>query len=405
MKYSNMCMKTLDKILFWFFVQIGFIALLYNIGLFPSRLVFDNLLWGGQSSINWALSYLSVIPYCLVICLTYTLVGIIVTKHVPIHSKKWWIIASVCYLAFLIISGLYSYMMTGYAFYDTYGFAIIDIWVAPILWLGEVELFLSLAAKWKEEPVVIKLWTGLQKGTKWILISLFLGLIVFTLSSLLMGCTKDPAIKQKDNLREGTVFDGIDVSHHNGKIDWKKVKQEFPDLKFVYIKCTEGATYVDPDYLDNAKGARAQNFNVGAYHYFRMTSSAHDQFHNFKKQLDGIDFNLIPMVDVERDDDKPRKELQDSLRVLLDLLEKEYGVTPMLYGTNSSYNKFCAPEFNLYPKYIGRYGDNAPVMKGSGHYTIWQFSEDGIINGIPKPVDLCRFFPNKGITDIIYECL
>ena len=210
-------MKTLDKILFWFLVQIGFIVLLYNMGLFPSRIVLDNLLWAGQSSLKWAFSYLSIIPYCLVICLIYTVVGIIVTKHVPIHSKKWWIIASVCYLVFLIISGLCSYLMTGYAFYDSYGFAIIDIWFAPILWLGEVELFLFLAEKWKEKPVVIKLWTCLQKVTKWILISLFLGIIVFTLFALFTGCTKESATKQK---YKGTVF-GVDVSHHNGVIDWK----------------------------------------------------------------------------------------------------------------------------------------------------------------------------------------
>lgn len=190
---------------------------------------------------------------------------------------------------------------------------------------------------------------------------------------------------------DSEAFDGIDVSHHNGKIDWEKVKSECPDLKFVYIKCTEGATYVDPEFKVNAKAARVQGFNVGAYHYFRMTSSAHDQFDNFKKHLDKVDFNLIPMVDIETNDGKNRRELQDSLRVLINLLEKEYGVKPMLYGTNFSYYKYCAPEFNEYPKYIGRYADRAPSIEYSGNYTVWQYSESGNINGIPKPVDLCRF--------------
>lgn len=200
---------------------------------------------------------------------------------------------------------------------------------------------------------------------------------------------------------ETTDINGIDVSHHNGKIDWESVKHECPDLQFVYVKCTEGATYVDPEFKANTKGARDQGYNVGAYHYFRMTSSAHDQFHNYKNQLDDIEFYLIPMVDVERNDDKPRKELQDSLRVFLNLLEKEYGVKPMLYGTNSSYNKFCAPEFNMYPMYIGRYGTDDPVVKGTGLYTVWQYSESGKIKGIPKSVDLCRFHPNRAVDDIL----
>ena len=37
----------------------------------------------------------------------------------------------------------------------------------------------------------------------------------------------------------------MDVSHHNGKIDWEKVKKYHHPL-FVYVKATEGATYVDP---------------------------------------------------------------------------------------------------------------------------------------------------------------
>ena len=171
-------------------------------------------------------------------------------------------------------------------------------------------------------------------------------------------------------------------------------------MQFVYVKCSEGATYTDPEFKTNAKGALNQGYNVGAYHFFRMTSSVQSQFKNFKKNLDAIDFNLLPMVDVERDDGKSRKELQDSLRVFLSLIEKEYGVKPMIYGTNSSYNKYCAPEFNAYPMYIGRYGENAPIVKGIGHYTIWQYSESGSIKGIPKSVDFCRFHPKKSIDDI-----
>ena len=52
---------------------------------------------------------------------------------------------------------------------------------------------------------------------------------------------------------EGEETFGIDVSHHNGKINWEKVT----DVEFVYIKATEGATYVDPLFQQNIKGARA----------------------------------------------------------------------------------------------------------------------------------------------------
>ena len=211
--------------------------------------------------------------------------------------------------------------------------------------------------------------------------------LVFLLVSCGLPDTKEAS--QRDG-----AASGIDVSHHQGVIDWAAVKKSKPDLAFVYVKCSEGSTYVDPQFMRNAAGAHAQGYRVGAYHFFRMTSGAQDQFRHFKAQMDKVPLDLIPMVDVERDDKKPRKDLQDSLRILLNLLEEAYGVKPMIYGTNRSYNTYCAPEFNSYPLYIGRYGLNKPVVKGPSHYTIWQYSEDGQIKGIPKPVDLCRFHPS-----------
>ena len=193
---------------------------------------------------------------------------------------------------------------------------------------------------------------------------------------------------------------GIDVSHHQGDIDWKKVKITRPKLAFVYVKCTEGKDYVDPNFKVNAGGAAAQGIKVGAYHYFRMKSGAHDQFRSFKAQMDAVHLDLIPMVDVERADGKSRKELQDSLSVFLSLLKDAYGKSPMIYGTNHSYNEFCAPEFNGYPLYIGRYGKDKPVITGPSHYTIWQYTEKGSIPGIPKPVDMCRMHPYYELIDI-----
>ena len=209
----------------------------------------------------------------------------------------------------------------------------------------------------------------------------------------LTGCRESSSSNRQNGIMHED-FQCIDVSHHQGDIDWAAVKRSAPNLTFVYVKCSEGKSYVDSMFKVNAEKAHSQGFKVGAYHYFRMTSSAHDQFRNFRSQMDKIVTDLIPMVDVEQSDGKSRKELQDSLRIFLNLLEKYYGSKPMLYGTNRSYNELCAPEFNDYPLYIGRYGNNEPVIKGSSHYTIWQYSESGNIDGIPKPVDLCRFHPD-----------
>lgn len=55
-------------------------------------------------------------------------------------------------------------------------------------------------------------------------------------------------LKSKSANLIGDIY-GIDVSRHQGKIDWKKVRRwKNKNLDFVYIKATEGATYVDETY-------------------------------------------------------------------------------------------------------------------------------------------------------------
>ena len=193
---------------------------------------------------------------------------------------------------------------------------------------------------------------------------------------------------------------GIDVSHHQGTVDWKMVAKD-RRIGFVYIKATEGATYTDKKLFENANAAHKEGLSVGVYHFFRMTSSPEKQFKHFKKQTKNLHIDLIPMVDVETTDGYPKKEVQRKLKVFLDLLEKEYGKKPMIYGTMRSYNSICAPVFNKYHLYIGRYGKSEPVITGTGTYTIWQYTETAKIKGCDKTIDLCRFHPKYSIKDIL----
>ena len=190
---------------------------------------------------------------------------------------------------------------------------------------------------------------------------------------------------------------GIDVSHHNGKINWEQV----PEVDFVYIKATEGATYVDPMYQQNINGARARKFRVGAYHYFRTTSSVQKQFENYKKHVMKSDIDLIPMVDVEECKKWSATQFQDSLMRFIQLVKSHYGKAPMIYSVNTFYNKYCAPRFNNYHLIIGRYGNEKPFIKGKGTYTIWQKSQTGKLSGIPKEVDIDVFRKEVLIANIL----
>ena len=56
---------------------------------------------------------------------------------------------------------------------------------------------------------------------------------------------------------------------------------------------------------------------------------------------------------------------------------------------------------NKHKLYIGRYSNSEPEINWEGEYTIWQYSENGIIPGIDAYVDLCRFRKDGWLEEIL----
>ena len=229
----------------------------------------------------------------------------------------------------------------------------------------------------------------------------FLGAFVGGIATYLLSMNKTevppPVGVTEDTVRAVvSEYQGIDVSNHQGKITWSEVAQD-KNIKFVYVKASEGATHQDKRYKENVKGAKENGILVGSYHYLRNTSPIRRQFENFKSIAAKDDQDLIPMVDVEV------RVKKDSILLFCKLIKEHYGKLPIIYGTNGSYNSYCAPDFNNYYLMIGRYGSKPPVIKGKGHYNIWQYSEKGKIKGIPKPVDLDRFHPDFDLSCLMLK--
>jgi len=195
-------------------------------------------------------------------------------------------------------------------------------------------------------------------------------------------------------------YDGIDISSHQGMIDWAKVSSD-KDIRFVYIKSTEGSTYRSPHYAYNVTQARRHGVLVGSYHYLTSTSTIDEQFGNFSKFALKSVQDLIPMLDVEVRGNWSRSQLIDSVDKFCELVKNHYGVQPMIYSTMGFYNKNLTPHFNKHHLYIGRYSSAEPQINWEGEYTIWQYSETGIIPGIDAYVDLCRFSKDRWLDEIM----
>ena len=201
----------------------------------------------------------------------------------------------------------------------------------------------------------------------------------------------------------GEIY-GIDVSHHQGKIEWGKVKKwKNKKLDFVYIKATEGATYIDKTYKTNIKEAKENDFLDGSYHYFRTTSSIENQFQNFIKTIDKSEQDLIPLIDVEEKTNWTNKEFHKNFKAFLNMVENYFGQKPMIYTVNSFYNLNLSGKYKEYHFLIGRYGENAPNMRDKTSWTIWQFSETGKVEGIPMDVDIDVINDKYNLQDLLIK--
>ena len=198
-----------------------------------------------------------------------------------------------------------------------------------------------------------------------------------------------------------TKYNGIDVSKHNGKINWERVAAD-QKIQFVYIKATEGSSLVDKTYRRNITEARKNGLKVGSYHFFTSYKSPEEQYKNFKKHVKKGEQDLLPMVDVEEAGNRyaKREVLQQRLWAFMKLVKADYGEYPVLYSQYKFYNDLLAPDFNKCIIFIARYGSDVPTLRGGGKYNIWQYTERGKVDGIKGYVDLDRFENGTSLSDI-----
>jgi len=197
---------------------------------------------------------------------------------------------------------------------------------------------------------------------------------------------------------------GIDVSHHQGTIDWGKVAKT-KGLEYVYIKASEGKTFTDPMYKKNIAAAKKAGLRVGAYHFYSEASDITAQFNHFKSLYPKESADLIPMLDIEpkgKVNAVRMKKIREDVKTFQNLCVQYYGKKPMLYIAPLLAGKtWLASLIDAETKlYIGHPYPRSPRLQGGRHYTIWQYSYSGKIDGIKGSVDLSLFNSPSCIHDI-----
>ena len=189
---------------------------------------------------------------------------------------------------------------------------------------------------------------------------------------------------------------GVDVSSYQGEIDWAVLASQ--GISFAFIKATEGSSFTDSQFAGNWAQAQEQELRVGAYHFFSYDSPGKRQAAHFIETVSPCEGMLPPVVDIEFYGDKEqnppeRQEVQSQLDGLLQALESWYGVKPILYATEKSYDLYLAGGYEDYDIWI-RNVITAPRLSDGRSWTFWQYTNrarlDGY-NGKEKFID-CNVF-------------
>ena len=217
------------------------------------------------------------------------------------------------------------------------------------------------------------------------------------------------AIEIKIEKTGNTYNYGIDVSKHQGEIDWKAVKNT-NQVDFAIIRAgfrgygAEGTLNVDPKFSYNVKNANAVGIKVGAYFFSQAINveEAKEESYFLLDILKGHNITYPVAIDVEYANtthtgraDYVSREMRTQICIAFLTIIENAGYTPMVYAdkyfasTNLDMSKLQKYDFWL-AHYTGATQAN-PLIKPSdykGNYSIWQYTSSGKIDGISGNVDL-----------------
>lgn len=191
---------------------------------------------------------------------------------------------------------------------------------------------------------------------------------------------------------------GIDVSHHQGDIDWEKVRAEGVTFAFIRIGYRgygeEGKICPDTRALENIREAQAQGIDVGVYFFSQAVSEteALEEADFVLSSLGNIDLQLPVVYDPEsilddeaRTDDITGEQFTKNTRVFCDAI-REAGYESAIYS-NMLWEAYEFDLAQLSDLDIW-YADYEEEPQTPYYFTFWQYSNEGTINGIEGDVDL-----------------
>ena len=197
----------------------------------------------------------------------------------------------------------------------------------------------------------------------------------------------------------GISMRGIDVSRHNGAIDWNKVKAS--GVEFAIIRIGYGD---DLEKQDDVQAVRNMDecerlgipYGVYLYSYavnFTGEASVESEIAHTLRMLNGRNPQLGVWYDIEDEDQDhiPKETLTEMVVYYLKLIEAQGYRVGVYASLNMWNNRLNDPVLDNYEKWIAHWTD-AATCGYNKPYRMWQYTSDGSVNGIDGRVDLDIYY-------------
>lgn len=186
--------------------------------------------------------------------------------------------------------------------------------------------------------------------------------------------------------KNGVKTFGIDISHHQGTLNWDSLITSKHPIQFVIIRATYGSTVLDREFHRNWNESNGKPFIRGVYHYYLPNQSSTSQFEFFKSHVYLRKGDLPPVLDIEENSLFGRENLLKGIKNWLKLAEKHYRVKPIIYANLDFYLRyFNTKEFKKYHFWIAAYAGHRRVSNIP--WTFLQFTEKMKVKGTNENVD------------------
>jgi GH25 family lysozyme M1 (1,4-beta-N-acetylmuramidase) len=194
---------------------------------------------------------------------------------------------------------------------------------------------------------------------------------------------------------------GLDVSAHQGVIDWQQVKDagfSFVMIRVGYRGYETGELHVDTFAQSNYAGAKAAGLQVGAYFFSQALNEeeALAEADLLLSQISHWELDMPVVYDWEYVSEEARTGSVTPDTVLscttafLEAVEQA-GYRPMVYfNPNHAQTLLDLEQLAEYPFWLALYSDR---MTFTHRVDMWQYTQEGTVPGIEVPVDIDLWFP------------